>query len=119
FPSSSPRLSPRLRVGVYPSRASKFACWPDAQPLVVGEVAVERVALVQVFFIGHPRYDLVLHTEEVLVPVGLHFKNVEAGMVVESQVERAGDAFEDAQLAQARFVISTLLAGQLAVLQLS
>ena len=39
-------------------------------------------------------------------------------MVIERQVERAGDAFEDAHLAQARLVVSTLFAGELAVLEL-
>ena len=39
-------------------------------------------------------------------------------MVIESQIQRAGDAFEDAQLAQARFVVSTLFAGELAVVEL-
>ena len=101
-------------------------CWEVAEVgmlscpdvVVLREVAAEGVALVQVFFIGHPRYDLVLDAEEVFVPVGLHFVNVEAGMVIERQVERAGDAFEDAQLAQARLVIAALFAGELAVVEL-
>src|ERR1035437_1845384 len=89
-----------------------------ASTLVLREVAAEGVALVHVFFIGHPRYDLVLAAEEVFVPVGLHLVDVEAGMVVESQIQRAGDTFEDAQLAQARFVVSTLFAGEIAVVEL-
>src|ERR1019366_6716791 len=88
------------------------------ESLVLREVAAEGVALVHVFFIGHARYDLVLDAEKVFVPVGLHFVNVEAGMVIESQIQRAGDAFKDAQLAQARLVVSTLFAGEIAIVEL-
>ena len=68
--------------------------------------------------VGHGAGDLVLDAQELLVPVGLQFVDVEAGMVVEGQFQRAGHAFVDAQLAQARFVVALLVAVDVAVLEL-
>ena len=57
--------------------------------------------------------DLVFE-QEFLVPVGLQFVDVEAGIVVEGQFQRAGHAFVDAQLAQPRLVVALLVAVELA-----
>ena len=44
---------------------------------------------------------LVLDRQEFLVPIGLHFVNVQPGLEVEGQLNGAGRAFVRAQIAQA------------------
>src|SRR5208283_3869789 len=79
---------------------------------VLRKVAGQRVGLVVV---GGPGHDFVFDAAEFVVPIRLQFVNVEARIVVEGQFQRAGEAGEDAQLAQTRFVLAALLAAEFAL----
>src|SRR5579883_34761 len=88
-------------------------------PSVLGKIPAQRVAaLFEIVFIAEPRIDLFFQVQKLLVPVGLHFVHVQAGMMVKCEFERTGHALEDAQFADSSFVLAPLFPGEFAVVEL-
>src|SRR5579883_529119 len=55
-------------------------------PSVLGKIPAQRVAaLFEIVFIAEPRIDLFFQVQKLLVPVGLHFVHVQAGMMVKGE----------------------------------
>src|SRR6476646_3748989 len=85
--------------------------------LILGEIPAKLVAFVQIVLCHRVR-DLVFRDEKLLVPVGLEFVDVQAGIVVEGQFQRAGHSFVDAQLAHAGLVFALPLPVHFQILDL-
>jgi hypothetical protein len=115
-----PRAAARRAAASGSGRESANGKGISRAALVLGEVAAQRlVVVVHALAVGHERHDFVFHAEEFVVPVGLHFVDVQARVVVEGQFQRTGDAFMNAQFAQALFVVALLFAGELQIVQLA
>src|SRR5215831_9178153 len=124
--SENPRRTRTLAAAGSTFRAAERAATTEgssagkcqrADGLILGEIPAKRVAFV-VLALCNGAGDLVFRDQKFFVPVGLEFVDVQSGIVIERKLERAGNAFVDAQFAEARLVIALLVAVQAGILEL-
>src|ERR1700693_4183517 len=110
--SAAQRAATSLSPGVGNSqRASRMAS-------VLGVISAQRFVVVEILVAGHAGDDLVFGGEKLFVPVGLHFVDVETGMKIESQLQRARLSFVSTQAAEPLLVIALLVTGNVQLFDL-
>src|SRR5215472_1946823 len=122
--SARPRCTSTLEAGSESWSEAASSAAPEGiasgtiqRELILGEIPAKRVAFVE-FVFGDAGGDFVLDAEELLVPVGLQFVDVEPRIVIEGQLQRAGHAFVGAQFPETRLVIALFVALELHVVKL-
>src|SRR5262249_37377358 len=84
---------------------------------VLGEIPAKGIAFVELILADYGG-DLVFDGQKLFVPIGLDFVDVEVRIVIEGELERAGEAFVLAQLAQARLVIALVVIFEFEIVEL-
>src|SRR5690242_10787915 len=110
--SASPRCASTLAArgerfspAASPAASGGSAAGNTQRALVLGEIPAKRIAFVDLVF-GDAGGDLVFDAQELFVPIGLKLVDVEPGVVIEGQLQRAGQALVTAQLSKPPLVVA-------------